>query len=293
MKYRNLDLLFLFPKKLKSKFSSKLNIKSCIFLGLFFKCFVCQATVVPEPYFSSLTKSYDVDNKINLFKRKTVSGEVHVSEKKPVEIDSIWNDLLPELSPGVASEINQYQKNIQTFSFNANYQDQSNQLEKIKSNFIKHYIEKRVINGFVLKRIKESNASLSNVDSKVKSLSGQAPIEKAVVSADDEWQVDVGTRTDWFRQRSRAWFNCSLFNSEAKVDLGGFSRFNYELKISKSLVLNTEDRPFSVFHTALLVNNNETSSLIKTNISRNLELNYQSVFSRSDNIVQLNYNIGF
>lgn len=294
IKYTFLNLLTsLDPRGKKLSGKAKLTLCSLIF----FKCLVCKATVVPDPYFSSLIKKYDVSNAGNLLKRITPKGEVHVSSPVPPEVDSFWQDLTPQMTPQLAQQINQYEKNMKNYSFNQNFEQQSDQLDKIKSGFMRHYLEKRVLNGFIIKRIKESSPGLNNVENQVKNLSGEGPvtkISKAKTSEpEDTWNIDVGTRTDWIRQRSRAWFNCSLFNSEARIDAAGFSRLNYELKISKSLVIDDATTAFSVFHTALVVNNEETSSLIKTNISRNLELNYQSVFSRADNIFQVNYNIEF
>ena len=258
---------------------------------------------MPDPYFTTLTKKYDVDNKENLLKRRVSSGEIHVSEIKPPEVDSFWNtltaDLTPELTPQVTNKIHTYNQNMKSLSFQSNWQAQEDQLEDIQSGLVKHYLEKRLLNGFIIKRIKESSSGLASVEDRVRSLSGQeTPTTKnstkvKVASDEKSWHVDMGTRTDWIRQKSRAWFNCDLFNSEARVDAAGLSRLNYEVKLSKSLVVDDINRPFSIFHTAFVLNNKETSSLFKTNLTRRLELNYQSVFSRNDQIVQVNYNLEF
>lgn len=287
-----------------------------VYFFLFLKALPCYSQVEPEPIFAKLIKKYDVKNKQNLNKRIIVKGQEHFETPKPPQIEDVWTELAPELSSEVSNEIAAYQKDhTPTPWFSSpryvNEQQQSNRLESIKDSFLKHYLDKKLLNGFVVKKLKENNPSLGNLENGVKKLSGEdvpsapAPAlspeeaklaqEAALKAAqEDTWKIDTGTRVDWLRQRSRAWFNCSYFNTEAKMDAGGFSKFNYEVKLSRSLELSEDKHsPFGLIETSVLVNKDDSSGNIRTHLTEHLQLNYQSLFNRKDNIVHFNYSILF
>ncbi len=275
----------------------------CCFLFFIFNYNFCIAKQHSNPLFSKYLTPYDIKNINNVDHRKTniLDEETHITE---FYRDDFWDELIPRIPKHIENSIVEYNKNVEKENFFNKENRQDAQLENIKDNILKYYLEKQVLNGFIVKTIKKTNPSLKNIDNQVRVLSGNEPIisnkkepqtqTKTVEEPqEDFWKIDTGARTDWLRQRSKAWFNCSLFSSEAKVDLGSFSRFRYELKLHRKFQLTEEVVPFGQFQTVFLIKNEETSSLIKTNLTQNLELNYQNIINQSNNIVQLNYSFNF
>jgi hypothetical protein len=293
-------------------FKSLMIYRFCIAFMSLFCCSLCWAASSPEPYFMRYTKIYDLKNQKKLLLRKKTKASVQESQVQILleKEEDVWSDLSPELTPEISQQIKSYQEDLarqNEINQNAFYEVKNSQkLENIRDNFMKHYLEKRVVNGFIIKNIKKSNPSIDNLEKGVKKLSGEEveekkipnpepPSDKEVAQVPEEsWNIDVGSRFDFIRQRGRTWFNCDFFNSEAKIDAGGFSRLNYQVRISKDLSLS-EDKfsPFAVVKTSLEVNQEETSGQINTNLSENLQLNYTSLFSSKDSVVQFFYNIKF
>lgn len=269
------------------------------------------------PLFSNLTKTYDLHNPQNLALRQKTQGQIKDAKIEAVitPTEDFWQPLQPKLNDSLKQKIVNYQKNIDhDNNFNKtgslNEEKYTSQLNSIKNDFLQYYLDKQVVNGFIIGKIKQSNPGIDSLEKSVQNigdfsnkpqakaqpLSAHAnpSMEESALPEPEEWKVDVGSKIDFLRQKGRTWFNCPLFNSEANIEAGGFSHFNYNVKVYKELsVLEDTTSPFSIVKTSVEVNPQDSYGAVNTNLTEKLNVSYTSFFTRKDNSIRFNYQTSF
>jgi hypothetical protein len=278
---------------------------------------------VPAPLFSNFTKNYDLTNKQNLTLRQKTQAGTKLAEEEAI-LDSepdFWAGLSPKLTDSQKNKIIEFNKlnDQERHHMGAiggpvfQQQEQSNRLEDIKSDFMNTYLNDQVLNGWLVPTLKKANPRIENLEKNVQKLGdiggdnkppATPPATPVVTSTpaseptptpeDVEWQVETGTRFDLLRQKGRGWFNCDLFNSEAKVDVSGFRRVNYSLNVHKEIVLTKDTSiPFHVVRAALSATSEGQVGEVNTRLSENLNFNYANEFKTHNNSFIFNYSVKF
>jgi len=262
------------------------------------KCFCFSS----EPFFESLNRKYDFKNKENLLKRKKSDGQVHVSEKKPLAFDNEFiakvKTIAPELTDSLNRQVVQYNKTFTNQDSNQISLAQQQFLDDIKQNFIKTYVQRRLLKVVVLDNLKPTLDNLKNRFNEeeepdlIVRASSSVQIKKTGVP-ENKKTYEMGHRTDFLQLRHRTWFNCDYFNSDFRVNASQIQNIFYQLRVSKNLNLSKDRNFLSYVNSSLLLENELAVSNVATNIYKNLNLNVSHVFSSKESFLNLNYNINF
>lgn len=278
-----------------AKFCWKKRTKLC--MCLFFKCALAKASIVPDPYFTHLTKTYDISNKSNLLKRKRSKGDVHVTEKKPLEVISFFDDLTPEIDKRLARRVEVFEKEKTDYKkYENNEVEEFEALDKLGDRFLGHYLEKTVLNKFVVNHARRNSTFIDSLGRKkrkdeVNPDFKKEPNEMSVNENKDD--VDYGHKTNWLARRTEIWLNNDMFNSTAHFSLSGLSGVNYQIRLWKTIQFDEKDDIFNNLTYQFLIENETTYALLQTAFAQDLNLNYKAVFSGSDHQLFVSYRLNF